>query len=122
MIILHFLDSYLKSPDGSVEGVQHEHGQSSQLGSPVPAVCAVDNHRGLVLLYQLSNTNSTSQHTLQWTIIYGQETRSEVKQDVRNIQGCIQDFFLGGGGGGEGRSHRRLTYVYAPLPCVYTSK
>ena len=37
-----------------------------------------------------------------------------------NGQGCIQDFFLEGGG--EGRSHGRLMYVYAPLPCVYTSK
>ena len=35
-----------------------------------------------------------------------------------------QDFFLGGGGGGGGGEGAisRMTYVYAPLPCVYTSK
>ena len=58
--------TYLKSSDSSVVRVQHEHGQSSELSSPVPAVSAVDNDRGLVLLNQLCYPHGSTQHKLEW--------------------------------------------------------
>lgn len=40
-----FLYQYFKPFNAPIEAVQHQHGQGCQLGSPVPSITAVHEHR-----------------------------------------------------------------------------
>lgn len=60
-----FLQQHLKSTNGAVIPVQHEHGQGGELARPVPAIAAVHHHRGLPRLHLVCDPQRSCQDQLQ---------------------------------------------------------
>ena len=58
-------DKNLKPFDGSVVGVQHDHGECRQLGRTIPSITTVHQNRGFVTLYLVSNPHCPSQNYLE---------------------------------------------------------
>lgn len=60
-----FLQQHLKSTNGAVITVQHEHGQRRELARPVPAIAAVHHHRGLPRLHLVCNPQRSCEDQLR---------------------------------------------------------
>lgn len=60
-----FLQQHLKSTNGAVITVQHDHGQGGELACPVPAIAAVHHHRGLPRLHLVCDTQRSCEDQLR---------------------------------------------------------
>lgn len=60
-----FLEQNLKTTNGAVIAVQHEHGQGGELAGPVPAVAAVHHHRGFPRLHLVCDPQRSCENQLQ---------------------------------------------------------
>lgn len=58
------LHKHFEAPDGSVVAIQHEQGERGELGCPVPAITAVDNHGCLPWFHFVSNPKGSSKNEL----------------------------------------------------------
>lgn len=60
-----FLEQNLKTTNGAVIAVQHEHGQGGELARPVPAIAAVHHNRGFPRLHLVCDPQRSCENQLQ---------------------------------------------------------